>query len=144
MKSSTLAAAYDAVRKKYIPARAAHDAEMPPCPDDVLPGDHWREYRWLWDKHGLEPLWDAISEADKGMSDVIEKMLKTEATGLFGIGVKLAALPNHLKLAGGRSCDPDDYIEPVASVLSDINRLIGTDFIGMQDDAEEDDTDGAA
>ncbi len=131
------AAAYDAVSEKYNPARAAWEAEFPPCPDDVVPADHSREYRWLWDKHGLEVLCDAINEAGDRMHDVIEKILATKATGLFGIGVKLAALPSNCRLGDSRSSDPQDYIESVASVLSDINRLIGTDFASMEDDETE-------
>ena len=129
-------AAYEAVSEKYNPARAAFDAELPPCPDDVMPADHYKKFRSLWDKHGLDALCDAINEASDRMDYVIEEILATEAMSLFGIGVKLAALPSNLRMGDSRSRDPEDYIESVASVLSNINRLIGTDFASMEYETE--------
>jgi hypothetical protein len=127
-----LADARDKVAQKYATARASYDAERPPCPDGVLPGDHHRAYEWLWQKHGLEQLWDAADAAHDRMDDIVKGILCVEATSLFGIGVKLAALPGSYSLSEGRSNDPEDYVESVASVLSDINRLIGTDFVGVE------------
>ena len=40
---SALAAADDALLLKYTPARAAYDAEEPPCPEDVLSGTHFEK-----------------------------------------------------------------------------------------------------
>jgi hypothetical protein len=107
--------AYDAATRNQRPARAAFDAEFPPCPDNVLPGHHWRNYNWLWKKHDLDDLSDARSAADNAMRNAIGKILETDATGLCGIGVKLAALPAYY--------EPDDCDAAICSVLSNINRL---------------------
>jgi hypothetical protein len=114
------AAAYAVARKRYEPARAAFDAEFPPCPDDVLPGTHWRAHDRLWQKHGLDPLDDASNAADTAVRETIAIILHTEAAGLFGIGVKLAALPHDY--------DPQDWVEVAAAVRLDIDRLIGSGF----------------
>jgi hypothetical protein len=45
----------------------------------------------------------------------------TKATGLFGIGVKLAATQ-------APWIDGEDYEEAIAAVCNDIDRLIGSDF----------------
>ena len=128
-----VATACDAAARRYATAHAAYEAEVPPCPDDVLPGDHWRAYKWLRQKHGADQLYDAVSEAFDRTRNVVERIRRTEATTLFDIGVKLAALPPGISVYEGRSSDGDDYIDAVASVLSDINRLLGTDFVGMEE-----------
>ena len=53
----------EAAHQKYSVARAAYDAEEPPCPDGVLEGHHWESLQWLRDKHGVDPLYDAWNEA---------------------------------------------------------------------------------
>jgi hypothetical protein len=40
---SALAAADDVLLSRYTPARASYDAEEPPCPEDVSPGNHFRD-----------------------------------------------------------------------------------------------------
>jgi hypothetical protein len=125
------AAACDAAEDSYALARDAYETKLPPCPDDVHPIDHRRAHKWLWNKHGLEVL-NHAANAHERMHGVVEKILNAEATGLFGIGVKLAALPPTVFLDGSGDLDPEDYIEAIASVLNDINRLIGTDFVGME------------
>jgi hypothetical protein len=112
--------AYAVAEEKYKPARAAFDAELPPCPEDVLLGHHWSAHNWLWQKHGLDPLYDARDAVASAMHETIATILHTEAEGLFGIGVKLAALPNHW--------DAQDCVDAVAAVQQDIDRLIGTNF----------------
>jgi hypothetical protein len=132
-------AAYAAADKVYRPARAAFDADFPPCPDGVLPGHHWDNHNWLWNKHGLEPLWFAATAADDAMRNTVEKILETDATGLFGIGVKLAAFGNGGKFAELPSqYAVEDYEEAVDSVLSDINRLIGSDFVAPKSSCADD------
>ena len=113
--------AYAAAHEKYEPVRAAFDAEYPPCPPDVLPGHHWEGQRPLWRKHGLEVLWDACNTADEAMHQTIDNIRDTEATGLFGIGVKLAAQP--------RDGDHQDVTEAAISVLNDIDKLLGSDLL---------------
>jgi hypothetical protein len=73
--------------EEYKPARAAFDAEVPPCPEDVLPGDHWNAQLPLREKHDLERLYDAWSEADAPTREVVETIRATEAHSLFGVGV---------------------------------------------------------
>jgi hypothetical protein len=107
---------------------------MPACPNDASLHDHFRSHRWLCNKHGLGVLSDAANDARDRLREVVTKILAVEATGLFGIGVKLAALPPSHRLYEGPSTDPEDYMESVALVLSDINRLLGTDFAGVQDE----------
>ena len=94
------AAACDAAGDNYALARDAYETELPPCPDDVYSIDHRRAHKWLWNKHGLEVLNHAANDAQERMHGVVEKILKAEAIGLFGIGVKLAALPPTICLDG--------------------------------------------
>jgi hypothetical protein len=128
-------AAYEAAQEKYVPTRAAFNAELPPCPDDVLPGHHWKAHQWLWNKYGLDALRDALCDADNRMGAIVEEILKAEANSLFGIGVKLAALPSGDCLHESHH-DPQGYVDAAASVLSDINRLLGTDFVSTQNEDE--------
>jgi hypothetical protein len=110
-------------RKKMEPARAAFDAQFPPCPDDVLPGDHWCAHDWLWQKHDLQSLSDAWHAARAGMRETIDTILQTKAEGLFGIGVKLAAMTTDQ-----RERDLYEYEDAVVAVFDDIDRLLGSDF----------------
>jgi hypothetical protein len=112
--------AYAAAREKYEPVRAAFDAELPPCPNGVVPGTHLHAHAWLWHKHGLDTLCEAWYAPDFAMREMIPTILHTEAEGLYGIGVKLAALPNHF--------DTEDLDDAIAAVLGDIDRLLGSDF----------------
>ena len=50
------------------------------------------------------------------MRETIAMIRQSKADGLFGIGVK----PN--------DCDQVDYEDAVASVIDDIDRLLGSDF----------------
>ena len=117
---SLRADAHAVAQEKYKPVRAVFEAELPPCPDDVVFGDHWFAHNWLWRKHGLDQLRDAWNDAGSAMCETVEAILQTEAAGLFGVGVKLAALPD--------KPDPEDYEDAVAAVLNDIDRLLGSDF----------------
>jgi hypothetical protein len=119
---SALAAADDALLLKYTPARAAYDAEEPPCPEDVSPGAHFTNCRPLWLKHGLDELVDKRHSIDTAMRDTIAAILSTKTEGLFGVAVKLSALPD-----GARE-DTEDWKETTAVVLEDIDRLLGSDF----------------
>jgi hypothetical protein len=114
------AAAYSAAGN-YDPAWAVFDTESPPCPDNMSPGQRWRACQWLWHKHGLGPLTDAWNAAAIAMRETVEGILTTEAMGLFGIGVKLAATQAQFS-------DPDDYENTIAAVCKDIGRLLGGDF----------------
>ena len=57
------------------------------------------------------------------MRNTIAAILSTKAEGLFGVAVKLSALPE-----GARHGDEADIVEAVAGVLEDIDRLLGSDF----------------
>jgi hypothetical protein len=89
----------------------------------VLPGDHWRAQQPLWEKHGLDRLYDAWNVAGKRTDETVKAILEQEAEGLFGIGAKLTALPFEDR-------DPAyDHEHAIRSVLSDIDRLTGTAFL---------------
>jgi hypothetical protein len=105
--------------------RAAYDAEEPPCPPNVVLGDHLAACRPLWEKHGLDRLYAAWSAAIDRMGETAEAIREQEAEGLFGIGVKLAALP----AAGNARDSAPDHEEAILSALSEIDRLIGTSFV---------------
>jgi hypothetical protein len=115
--------AHAAAWGKYNSVRAVFDAELPPCPDDVFPGHHWQAHEGLWHRCGLEPLWETINVTDSAMRDTIAAILHTEAEGLFGIGVKLAAMP--------RDRDQQDYEDAIVAVQQDIDRLLGSHFAAM-------------
>lgn len=112
---------YEAADAACAPVRAAFDAEMPPCPEDVLPGDHWREQQPLWNKYGLDALCDVCNAADEKARATIAAILAAKAGGLLGIGIKLAAVPVD-------SVEPEDLEEGIASALADIRTLTGVDL----------------
>jgi hypothetical protein len=116
-----------------VPGHAGGGGGLRPITNASL-HDHFRSHRWLCNKHGLGVLSDAANDARDRLREVVTKILAVEATGLFGIGMKLAALPPSHRLYEGPSTDPKDYMESVALVLSDINRLLGTGFVGVQDE----------
>jgi hypothetical protein len=100
---------YEAARVACAPARAAFDAEYPPCPPDVLPGRHWEAQQPLWHKHGLEELWGEVERQSDKLWELVGAIHATPAEGLFGIGVKLAArLPDH---------QDEDTVEGVGAAL---------------------------
>lgn len=118
-------AAYLAAHLAIAMPRAAYDAEEPPCPPDVSPGHHSEACRPLWQKHDLDRLYDAWSAAAERINETVEAIRKEQAEGLFGVGVKLAALPGD-----GNARDPaPDHEEAILSALSEIDRLIGTTFV---------------
>jgi hypothetical protein len=130
------AKAYEAAQVKYKPVRKAFDAEFPPYPDNISMGQHWSNHRWLWEKYSLDLITDDLEVADKGMRDTIAKIFEADATGLFGIGVKLAAVPWQY--------DPEDCVEAMASAISNINRLIGSDFSEPEQRSDEAEAEEAA
>ena len=111
---------YQAACQKYGPARAAFDAELPPCPEDVVPGDHWQAHQWLWSKRGLDPLCDAWNAAYDAVGKTVKAIQRTKAESLFGVGVKLTALPMEY--------EEEDCKDAMKSTLDDIDRLLGSDF----------------
>jgi hypothetical protein len=113
-------AEYDTMDEKVSVARAAYDAELPPCPDNVVAYDHWRAFKWLWDKYGLDPLCDAWNEASNRVDETVEAIQRAPAESLFGIGVKLTALATQH--------EEWDLQEATQATLTDIDRLIGGDF----------------
>jgi hypothetical protein len=106
--------------EEYKPARVAYDAEVPPCPKGVLPGHHFKAQQPLREKYGCDRLYDAWNEADVATREVVEAIRAIEAQSLFGVGVKLAALPVE--------CDPEDSVNTTARALEDIDRLLGASF----------------
>jgi hypothetical protein len=128
--------AYLAAYQKYMPCLAAFDAELPPCPEDVLPGHHWQAHQWLWEKRGVEESYRAMDAASTAMSETVDAIQNTHAEGPYGIGVKLAALksgPMHGQVGG----DSEDREEAVISALGDIDRILGASFSqGREEDCE--------
>ena len=121
------AAAHTAAQKEAASVRALYDADEPPCPDDVRPGDHWEANQWLWRKHGVDVLYDAWNDAGNAMRDTIEAIRDTEATGLLGILVKFLALPP--------DTEEEDYEEAYDSALTDIDSRIKTEVAIIESDA---------
>jgi hypothetical protein len=106
--------------EEYKPARAAYDDVEPPCPEGVSPGHHWEAQRPLREKYGVERLYDSWNEAAAATRATVEAIRATEAHSLFGVGVKLAALPLR--------CDPEDCVYAAATALEEIDRLLGASF----------------
>jgi hypothetical protein len=118
-------AAYEAAETAASAAREKYEAGKPDVPDDM--SIHTRheapECRALWIKHGVDVTYDAWNRAHEASFAVIEKIRRTPAEGLFGVGVKLAALPSE-----DDEIAIEDYEEAVASALTNIDRLIGSSF----------------
>jgi hypothetical protein len=133
----THADAYAVARERYEPARAAFDAEFPPCPDGVQPDDHRLAHDWLWRKHNLDVLWGACNAATSAIRATIATILHTKAEGLLGIGVKLAAMPPN-----PNEWTFEDYEDAVVAALEDIDRLIGSGFAAnvVKSDQSDDDS----
>jgi hypothetical protein len=72
---------------------------------------------------------------------IIAQIQLAKAESLFGVGVKLAALPL------GIERDEDDYAEAVTAALTDIDRLTGSgfavDFVKAEDEDEGEDEEDA-
>jgi hypothetical protein len=115
-------AAERAIDAAIDPARAAYDAEEV----GGASASHLSEANHpLWKKHGLDRLHDAWNAAGELVDETVEAIREEEAEGLFGIGVKLAALP-----ADGGSRDPvPDHEDAIVSALTEIDRLIGSAFV---------------
>jgi hypothetical protein len=105
-------------------ARAAYDAEEPPCPDGVSHGVHFDAQRPLQEKHDLNRLYEAWNDAGERTDETVRAIREQEAEGLFGIGAKLAALPTQ------DMQDPAyDHEATIRSALRGIDQLIGTTFL---------------
>jgi hypothetical protein len=131
------AAARISANEKLIPARAAFDAEMPPCPKDVLPGHHFAAHYWLWQKHGLDRLnadWNAATNEE---SEIVATIQRTQAEGIIGIGIKLAALPAPITSGVVPVRDNEDRYETILAALVDIDRLAGTNLVEIYASANE-------
>jgi hypothetical protein len=101
---------------------AVFDALMPPCPHNVLPGAHWESppVQSLRKSTGADAAYDRWQAAAYATEDVFDRIQRTPAQGLLGIGVKLAPLSFDL--------DPEDHEEAVSAALACINRLTGSNF----------------
>jgi hypothetical protein len=106
----------------------------------VLSGHHFEACRPLWKKHGLDRLYDAWNAAGEQADETAEAIREEEAEGLFGIGVKLAALP----VDGNCRDYAPDHEDAIIAALGEIDRMIGTTFVSSfsvhvyaHDEAEE-------
>jgi hypothetical protein len=115
-------AAERAIDAAIVPTRAAYDAEEV----GGAAANHLSEANQpLWIKHGLDRLYEDWNAAGELVEEIVEAILEEEAEGLFGIGVKLAALP-----ADGNCRDPaHDHEDAIISALTEIDRLIGSTFV---------------
>jgi hypothetical protein len=121
-----------AAHAEFEKANAVFESELPPCPDDVNPGDHFRANKPLQHSTGRTAAWERWNDSDLAMRKIIERIQQAPISGLFGIGVKLAAVVEQPEEA--------DYVESSAVVLTDINRMTGANFtvqLGWMDDADE-------
>lgn len=129
----------------YKRARDPFEVEMPRA--DEIPDWDERTAEWnrLWTKHGLEPLNDAWNRASDRLTATVGRIQAAKATTLFGIAVKLVALP-----LSNFSPDDCDYDDAVRSTVSDLDTLLGTTefsaayvavagerFEGIDDDEDE-------
>jgi hypothetical protein len=121
-----------AIHAAIVPARAAYDAEK-------VRGDHdSKANRLIWERYGLDRLHDAWNEANERTEETVQAILEEEAEGLFGIVVKIAALPD------GDCRDPaHDHEDAIVSALTEIDRLISSTFVSsfsvlhMDEDGED-------
>lgn len=129
----------DAAYGRARALRAPYDAEMRALSESGAPASG-EVHEILWAKHGLEGPWQAYNDAFESLRLVIQQVHATPAETLFGVGVKLSVVPRHA--AEGQ--DPYDIVDGVMSVLLDIDKLHGADFVRRAEAniaAEEDEGD---
>jgi hypothetical protein len=90
------------------------------CPEDMTLGAYWHEIEGTPERERDSQLWEEWNAASQEVDHDVGAILAAEATTLFGIGVKLAALATHPQ--------GEDYQDAVNSALADIARVTGTDF----------------
>lgn len=127
-----------AVYEKFRLARAAYKDAAPPRPDGVDYGHHYDTLLPLRVHYGVERLYDAWNAVAEPVCETIKEIQAIEADTLFGIGVKLAAVPHF--------DDPQVSASAAIAALEDIDRSLGTGFasnletaIGWDDKEEEED-----
>ena len=113
--------------EQYAIACAAHEAAdvAHAQVDRELPDPHWwpdQKAKWeaVSERLGYSRLADAWNVEFERLAAIIEAIRNTQATDLFSLGVKLAALREE--------ADESDVCEAVADVLGNIDRALGSDF----------------
>jgi hypothetical protein len=107
--------------------------------------DHCLENQSLRKELGGDAAYDAWNDATLVLDKTVKKIQRTPAEGLFGIGVKLAAL------AYEEHMDVIDVQIAVAAALADLDKIAETSFanysheqVGDLPDDDEEADDGAA
>jgi 2,4-dienoyl-CoA reductase-like NADH-dependent reductase (Old Yellow Enzyme family) len=77
----------------------------------------------LWQKHGLDALYDASNREHRKCLRIVKAIRKAKAQSMFGIGVKLSAWEDWDHIG------EDEFVEVIHGVRRDIAALIGDDFI---------------
>jgi hypothetical protein len=114
---------YEKVDRAADKARAAYEAELPPCPEGVYLTDHYYAHRSLWQKHRLSPLCDATECEFQKLARLVKAIRKAKAESLFGIGVKLSVTE-----AEPEECD---FKDARTDALRTISALTGVNFTSV-------------
>jgi len=78
------------------------------------------DYRKAFDARPRDNLWENACELDTELHELVRTIRATPAEGLFGLAIKLTALPAQWE---------DYHVNCAAlSALGDINRILGTEF----------------
>lgn len=104
----------------YLAADKATMAEVPAPHTMPWPDTYRSEFERASEKYGRSRFYDSWNEADSAVREVVELIRVTPAEGVFGIGVKLAAL--------GAWTEEADVLDAVTSAVADIERLTGVAF----------------
>jgi hypothetical protein len=118
LRYQALQRSLDAAKETHRPFREAADAEIDKL-GRGLPLDIWSAaVNKLYAEPNFCRTWRPVQIAWDDLAPVIRSVHRTEAQTLFGVGVKLAALPD----------TGEDFSDAAISVMRDIDRLLGTDF----------------
>jgi hypothetical protein len=100
-----------ALLERVALSRAAVDAELPPKGKD----DRWETFEALSLKHGHRQHYDEWCDGHAEIAETVRQIQQTPAEGVFGIGVKLAAIAPQYEM--------EDLEELLGAVAVDITRL---------------------
>ena len=118
----------DRAEEKHQPIRNAYDDEF----------DRWREQEkreissgemsnLLWEKHNLKETWEPLCEAYRKTRQIIEEIRAVPAETMFGVTVKLLALPKN----GLAATEPEDLWQAIEAAIKDVDRITGAKFAKM-------------
>ena len=133
--------AYDAAAAVHALRRAALDDELQSfyamdCKGDkYAPWGGWQDWRDAhdaamkksWRKHKVGGPWRTMNKCADNCRKTAAAIREIEAQTLFGIGIKLVALPARVG-----ELDTEDYVDALQSALPDLDKLCGGTFAEMQ------------